>query len=89
MSREQFEKWCEINGHDPSWKYAEEVYPIWQDAWQAAQAAAVPEGWQVVPKESTPEICDALACTGRFGLKKTWELALAAAPKPEDVKNGN
>lgn len=77
----------------------ERIFAAMRATWQAAQAAAVPEGWQLVPKEPTEDMC----CAGESSVggsnSKPWmggvytpenvELIykdmLAAAPKKEDV----
>ena len=89
--REQFEKW---------WKEFQAEYgyaPSYFQIWQAAQAAAVPEGWQVVPAVATQAMKAAgQAAIDRLandGIERYWDdiygegysAMLAAAPKPEDV----
>lgn len=88
MSREQYKKVCKEwgipIGSPKSIEYA---------LWQAAQAAAVPEGWQVVPEEPTKEMIEAswdVAGIGVIGNQQVhiaiaYRVMLAAAPKPEDV----
>ena len=55
-----------------------------QDALELAEEAvrakqqAVPEGWQLVPVEPTPEMLVAIG-----GAKPRYKAMLAAAPKPE------
>lgn len=66
----------------------------WRKAWAAAQAAlsepapgvAVPDGWQLVPKEPTREMLDAYVNTlGRFSSARAdWAAMLAAAPTTQE-----
>lgn len=59
-----------------------------------SQAAAIPEGWQLVPIEPTPEMMlhnsgckyhasDDLSCKARQVRVNVWRYMLSAAPKPE------
>ena len=58
----------------------------------AIQAQGVPDGWQLVPKASTPEILDAItAATGggygaAYRASKAWVAALASAPPAPQAK---
>lgn len=62
--REEFEKWVVFNGmglyiYTNLSKYADsDTEAAWQ-AWQAAKAKAIPEGFVLVPKEQTPKMIDA------------------------------
>ena len=51
---------------------------------KAFNATRVPEGWQLVPKEPTPEMLHALSRVGRIDY--IWRAALAAAPKHEGAQ---
>ena len=59
--REEFEKWVVFNGmglyiYTNLSKYADsDTEAAWQ-AWQAAKAKAIPEGFVLVPKEPTQEL---------------------------------
>lgn len=58
---------------------------------EAAQAkrGAVPDGWQVVPKEPTPEMLDAyVKNNARFhSARSDWASMLAAAPAPDQFRD--
>jgi hypothetical protein len=67
----------------------------------AGPAAAVPEGWQLVPRDPTPEMLSNIgtAITKKYGAagwsrtvevgSAVWRLMLAAAPKAGDGKGGD
>ena len=93
--REAFEAWAGI-GHllsrDLCWSdqyEAPRTQAAWE-AWQAATAQCVPEGWVAVPKEPTEdmEIAGALAhqrsaCHDFIGpINDAWSAMLEAAPNP-------
>ena len=82
--REAFEAWAGI-GHllsrDLYWpdQYeAPRTQAAWE-AWQAATAQCVPDGFVVVPKEPTREMLD---CMDKGSAYQTWKNMIAAAPKP-------
>lgn len=45
---------------------------------------AVPEGWQVVPKEATEEMQIALRSSGEGGPNVVWKELLRVAPSPKE-----
>ena len=51
--REEFEKWFFENGFLKSATIGEKMLML--QAWKAAKAQAVPEGWRLVPVEPTPD----------------------------------
>ena len=87
--REAFEAWAGI-GHllsrDLCWSdqyEAPRTQAAWE-AWQAATAQCVPEGFVVVPKEPTREMLDAYVNQNlKFQSGRSdWRAMLEAAPKP-------
>ena len=55
--REKFEKWFFENGFLKSATIGEKMLML--QAWKAAKAQAVPEGWKLVPIDPTQEVFDA------------------------------
>lgn len=53
-----------------------------------ARASAVPEGWQVVPKELTEHmrLQGFASANGKEGARALWRSMLGVAPKPEGSK---
>ena len=62
-NREAFEAWIGSNGRNierfPDGSYKSMTLDKEWEAWQAAKAQAIPEGFVVVPKEPTPKMIDA------------------------------
>lgn len=63
---------------------------------QPAQPAAVPEGWQIVPKRMTREMREAFNDAHElvdegvgYSPDSEWRAALAAAPQPDNKENGD
>ena len=55
--REEFEKWFFENGFLKSATIGEKMLML--QAWKAAKAQAVPEGYRLMPPEPTPEMIKA------------------------------
>jgi len=61
-------------------------YELWQSAAaHARQATKIPEGWQLVPMEATPEMIGAAGWANTPEVHKDYQKMLAAAPKPQKI----
>lgn len=73
-SKEACENWLQYSA-------ARTLHPLYL----APPAPVVPEGWQLVPKEPTVEMVDAMNRVLIRHNTRQYEAALAAAPKPEQA----
>lgn len=81
-------EWCVDKhcGRKSAWPGQYRIYHV-QAAWDAYQAA-VPEGWQMVPKEPTGEMIDEARDhheSHHYLPYSLYKAMLSAAPKPGDV----
>jgi hypothetical protein len=59
------------------------LFPVYAPLAAQVQDVAIPEGWQIVPKELTPKMAAELNLTGNFSaaaMQARYAAALAAAP---------
>jgi hypothetical protein len=72
----------QLGAHGNYWLEAS-VRAIQEEAYRAGTAAAVPDGWKVVPVEPTREMMDAyLAVRGAFqSARSDWAAFLSASPE--------
>ena len=84
----ELEDIAEIVGQSAS-ERSKRIVELLQDALELADEAvrakqqAVPEGWQLVPVEPTPEMVQAATHSAvGFGTRAAYRAMLAAAPKP-------
>ena len=85
--REEFEAW--FHKYDDNNFMTAEDSELMFEAWQAAKAQAVPEGWKLVPMDPTKEMFDAAFDAPCIGHPETsgqsydsiYKAMLAAAPE--------
>jgi hypothetical protein len=59
----------------------ETVRAIQEEAYKAGMAAAVPDGWKVVPVEPTKEMVDAWISAYEGYIQDVWKAMLSASPE--------
>ncbi|MBA4707552.1 hypothetical protein [Aquitalea aquatica] len=76
----------EIGAYGPVW-FSQKIsdLPVGTKVY-AAPPAQVPDGWQLVPKEATQSMIDAMPPVEEIGYWAMYEAALAAAPQPKGDK---
>lgn len=70
-----------VIGNGPETYSERAVRAIQEEAYRAGMAAAVPDGWKVVPVEPTKEMVDAWISTYEGYIQDVWKAMLSVSPE--------